>query len=108
MIFLTTLDEIKKAIKQASIGKVSGIDGFPDEILKAAGPETLDTFDNKLTSTLEEEVMQYDFSDMIVITLFKNKGKKADCGNYQSISLLSIVGKILAWVILQLHHLPCF
>ena len=57
---LPTLDEVKKAIKQTSIGKTSGFDGLPAEILKAAGSETLDTFHNILTSILEEKIMPND------------------------------------------------
>lgn len=33
-----------------------------------------------------------------IISLFKNKGERSDCGNYRGISLLSVAGKILARV----------
>ena len=35
------------------------------------------------------------------MTLYKNKGEKSDCFNYQGITLLSIVGKIFARVLLN-------
>jgi len=35
-----------------------------------------------------------------IVTLYKNKGERSDCNNYRGISLLSIVGKVFAWVIL--------
>ena len=35
-----------------------------------------------------------------IITLYKNKGEKSDCNNYRGISLLSIVGKVFARVVL--------
>ena len=41
------------------------------------------------------------FLGAIIVTLFKKKDNKADCGNHCGISLLSIAGKILAWVILN-------
>lgn len=36
--------------------------------------------------------------DALVVSIFK-KGDKADCGNYCGITLLSPIGKALAWVL---------
>ena len=38
--------------------------------------------------------------DASIITLYKNKGDCSDCNTYRGISLLSITGKMFAWVIL--------
>ena len=92
---------MKKAIKQTSIGKAPGIDGPPAEILKVAGPDTLDTFHNILNSIWEGLIMLNDFQDAIIINLFKNKGNKAEYRKYHGISPLSILGKMLAQVILN-------
>ena len=35
-----------------------------------------------------------------IITLYNNKGYRSDCNNYRGISLLSIVGKVFARVVL--------
>ena len=40
-----------------------------------------------------------DMRDSLIITLYKNKGDRSDCNNYQRISLLSIVDKIFARVV---------
>ena len=45
--------------------------------------------------------MPDDFRDALIVSLYKNKGSKADCENYRGISLLSIAGKIFARVILN-------
>ena len=45
--------------------------------------------------------MPADFRDANIITLYKNKGVKPDCGNYRGISLLSFDGKILARIFLN-------
>ena len=39
--------------------------------------------------------------DAKIVTLYKNKGERSDCNNYRGISLLSIVGKVFARVILS-------
>ena len=39
--------------------------------------------------------------DAKIITLYKNKGERSDCNNYRGISLLSIVGKAYARVLLN-------
>ena len=36
-----------------------------------------------------------------IITLYKNKGDRGDCNNYRGISLLNVVGKLLARVVLK-------
>ena len=57
------------------------MDRIPAGIYKAAGPLTLDTFHSLLINIWEED-MPKDFRDATVVPLFKNKGGKADCGNY--------------------------
>ena len=49
----------------------------------------------------EEEAIPQEFRDATIVSLYKNKGSKSDCGNYRGISLLSIAGKILARIILN-------
>ena len=38
--------------------------------------------------------------DAKVVTLYKNKGERIDCNNYIGISLISVIGKTFAWVLL--------
>jgi hypothetical protein len=39
--------------------------------------------------------------DAHIVTLYKNKGDRSDCNNYRGISLLSVVGKAFARVLLS-------
>ena len=48
----------------------------------------------------EGEVPQ-DMRDANIVTLYKNKGDRGDCNNYRGISLLSVVGKVFARVVLK-------
>ncbi|KAL8592948.1 hypothetical protein ACOMHN_050775 [Nucella lapillus] len=77
-----SLEEVHKAIQQTSSGKAPGKDGIPAEIFKTVGPVALDTFHDLLCSIWEEEDMPQEFRDATIISLFKNKGSKSDCGNY--------------------------
>ena len=49
--------------------------------------------------------MPQNMRDAKIITLCKNKGERGDCNNYRGISLLSIVGKAFARVVLHRLHL---
>ena len=62
----------------------------------------LEALHSLLTSICEEEDVPKEFRNATVVSLFKNRGSKTDCGNYRGISLLYIAGKILARVILNL------
>ena len=44
--------------------------------------------------------MPQDMRNAKIITLYKNKGDRSDCNNYRGISLLSIIGKVFARVVL--------
>lgn len=96
-----TLEEIMRAIRRTSSGKASGRDNIPAEIYKVAGPKALEYFHDIISQIWRDEKMPSDFRDALIVALYKNKGSKADCGNYRGISLLSIAGKIFARVILN-------
>ena len=49
----------------------------------------------------EEGTVPQDMRDANIIALYKNKGERSDCNNYRGISLLSIVGKAFARVVLN-------
>jgi len=96
-----TLDEVKKAIHQTSSGKAPGMDGIPAEVYKATGPIALATFHSIIHCIWEDVAIPQEFRDATIVSLYKNKGSKSDCGNYRGISLLSTAGKILARIILN-------
>ena len=96
-----TIDEVSKTIRQTSSRKSPGMDGIHAEIFKSACPVALKALHSLLTSTWEEEDVPKEFRNATFISLFKNRGSKTDCGNYQGIFLLSVTGKIPARVILN-------
>ena len=46
-------------------------------------------------------VSKKELRDATIITLFKNKGERSDCNNYRGLSLLSVIDKVFAKVILM-------
>ena len=96
-----SMDELSKALKQTNSGRASGKDGIPAEIYKAAGPRAMEVFLDIIQSIWDQEKMPEDFRDALIVALYKNKGRKADCGNYRGISLLLIAEKIFARIILN-------
>ena len=81
-------------------GRASGKDGILAEIYKTADPDALVAFHDVLL-TVWEEMMPDDFSDALIVALYKKRGSKSHCGNYRGISLLLVAGKIFARVILN-------
>ena len=90
----------KPSVRQALVEPLGWME-FLQKSSKSAGPVTLIVFYSILTSIVEEEDMPKDLRYATIVLDFKNKGHKADCGNYWGISLLSTTRKILACGILN-------
>ena len=62
----------------------------------------LDKLQDLFTNCWEKRTLQQDLRDAVMVSLYKNKGEKSDCSNYSGITLLSIAGKILACIMLNI------
>ena len=80
---------------------ISGRASGKDEIYKAAGPDALMAFLDVLLTVWEKNMMPDDFRDAQIVSLYKNKESRSDCGNNRGISVLSATGKIFTRVILN-------
>ena len=98
---LPTMEELMKAINSLPARKAPGKDGISAEIIKAAkghlAPHLLDL----LQQCWKEGSVPQDMKDSVIVTLYKNKGDRSDCNNHRGISLMSIVGKCFARVVLM-------
>jgi len=97
---LPTEEELSQAMDCLSCGKAPGKDGIPPEVLKSCKPALLQHLHELLCLCWEKGHVPQDMRDANIVTLYKNKGDRSDCNNYRGISLLSIVGKVFARVIL--------
>ncbi|XP_029645741.1 uncharacterized protein LOC115219705, partial [Octopus sinensis] len=96
-----TKEELSKAIDSLARGKAPGQDGIPAEVIQCGKPALLGHLHELLCQCWEEGSVPKDMRDANIITLYKNKGDRSDCNNYKGISLLSIVGKAFARVVLK-------
>ena len=95
-----TLEELRKAIDSLASGKAPGSDGIPPDLLKHCKTTLLHSLHVLLCQCWQEGAVPQDMRDAKIITLFKNKGERSDCNNYRGISILSVIGKVFAKVIL--------
>ncbi|KAL0195112.1 hypothetical protein M9458_008684, partial [Cirrhinus mrigala] len=97
-----TIEELGKAIDSLACGKAPDSDGISSEIIKAGKVSSLlGHLHNLLLKCWEGGIIPQDMRDAKIVTLYKNKGDRSDCNNYRGISLLSVVGKAFARVILN-------
>jgi len=90
--------EIAEAIKRLKSGKAAGPDQVAVEALKAGGSIIVNNLHKLLSRVWKEERVPNDWKLADVVPILK-KGDKTRCENYRGISLLSVVGKVLAQVI---------
>ena len=100
-----TAEELDMAIKRTKCGKAAGRNGIPPEVWKYGGAtlrnKLLQLFSNIWSTTAE---VPQDFKDATMVTIYKRKGDRAECGNHRGISLLSVAGKILAKILQHRLH----
>ncbi|XP_047500203.1 uncharacterized protein LOC125046469 [Penaeus chinensis] len=97
---MPTISEPSKAIDQLAPGKAPGSDEIPPDLIKQCQTVLLKPIYDLLCCCWAEGEVPQDMSDTKIVTLYKNKGERSDCNNYRGISLLSIVGKVYARVLL--------
>ena len=95
-----TMDELSKVIDCLAAGKAPGSDNIPPDLIKHCKTTLLHPLHKVLCQCWREEAVPQDMRDAKIVTLYKNKGERSDCSNYRGISLLSIIGKVYAWVLL--------
>ena len=87
-------------LKKLNSGKAPDINGFTSEILKCGGENMITMLHQLMTHFWEKNSVPQEWIDAVLVSLFKS-GVRDQCGNFRGISLLSIIGKILARVLLD-------
>ena len=71
-------------------GRAPGPDGIPPELLKCATGPVSHALHALFLRVWKSGKVPADWRDGIVMTLYKGKGPKTECGNYRPITLLSV------------------
>ena len=88
-------DEVASAMRKLNSGKAPDVNGFTAEIVKSGGEYMTEMIHNLMSHYWEKESVPQEWIDAILVSLHKSGGQDT-CGNFRGISLLSIVGKVLA------------
>ena len=78
-----------------------GSDEIPPELLKCALSHTTRALHSLFQRIWRCGRVPAEWKDGIIVSLYKNKGPKDECGSYRPISLLSVPGKVFSHVLLE-------
>ena len=96
-----TPEEIYSAIKYLKVEKSTGLDGLAAEFYQRGGDTITEEIVKVILHIWNTEIVPKDLKDAQIITIYKRKGDKSDCGNWREISLLSTAGKVLSKILLN-------
>lgn len=91
--------EILRCIKNLKNNKSPGLDGVLNEYIKSTSPKLLSFYAKYFNLILSTGYVPSNWSDGVIIPIYKNKGDSNDPGNYRPITLLSCVGKLFTSVL---------
>ncbi|BHF78356.1 hypothetical protein SprV_0602146900 [Sparganum proliferum] len=96
-----SLQETIRAVKQLSSEKAPGSDAIPAEVYKHGGPQLMDHLTALFQEMWRQGEVPQDLKHATIVHLYKRKGNRQVCDNHRGISLLNIVGKIFARILLN-------
>ncbi|KAI5644408.1 reverse transcriptase (RNA-dependent DNA polymerase) domain-containing protein [Phthorimaea operculella] len=95
------MDEIVKALKSMKYGKAAGYDRVSVEMPKAGEGVVASQLYLLFNLCWRSGRVPSDWCKAVIVPLYKGKGSQLDCKNYRGISLLSVVGKLYAKVLIE-------
>jgi len=95
-----TLGEVRRAIRKLRNGRAAGSDGIQPELLKYAEEPVSVSLHSLFAQVWKSGLVPAEWREGIIVSLYKGKGPRNNCGSYRPISLLSVPGKVFANVLL--------
>lgn len=94
-------EEIMKAMKSMKMGKAAGFDRVSAEMLRAGGGVVVSLLCLLFNVCWRDGRVPEDWCKAVIVPLYKGRGSSQDCKNYRGISLLSVVGKLYAKILIE-------
>ncbi|XP_050563412.1 uncharacterized protein LOC126912929 [Spodoptera frugiperda] len=95
------IDEIMSAIKSLKVGKAAGYDRITTEMLIGGGGVIASLLYLLFNKCWRSGCVPGDWAKAVIVPLYKGKGSQQECKNYRGISLLSVVGKLYAKILIE-------
>ena len=83
-----TAQEMEEAIQKLNSGKSIDMNGLLAEFFHCAGPVLTGSLTTLIQTAWRNETIPENWSNSLLVVLYKENGSKNECGNYRGISLL--------------------
>ena len=93
--------EVEVRLGKLKNGNAGGKDEVTGEMMKGGSNKVVDWLWRLCNMAFESGVVPEDWRSAMIVPLYKGKGEITECSNYRSISLLSVIGKIYAGILLN-------
>ena len=93
--------EVEVRVRKLKNGKAGGKDEIIGEIIKGGDDRVEDWIWTLCNMAFESGVVTEDWRSLVIVPLYKGKGERIECKNYRGISLLSVVVKIYAGILVD-------
>ena len=93
--------EVEKRVKKLKNGKAAGKGEVTAEMEKGGGDVMVDWIWKLCNMAFESGGVPEDLRSAVIVPLHKGKGEIIKCKNYRGLSLLSMVGKIYADILVD-------
>jgi len=94
------LHEVTRAIRRLKNTRAAGADGITAELLKGAEKPISEALHKVITNVWSTGRFPAEWKEGIIVSLYKGKESLSECSSYRSISLLSVLGKVFAHILL--------
>src|SRR5678815_1135861 len=94
-------EEVMGRVIKLKNGKSAGVDEITGEMIKNGGEMVIDWIWKLSNKAFMESIVPRDWKRAVIVPLYKDKGDKCNSRNYRGISVLSVVGKIYAGILVE-------
>ena len=91
-------EESEKAMQQLKKGKLQGVHGIPEEMVKAMGPESMNAFVKLFSNNCKTGVWPKDWLKSILVRI-EQSAQTARCDQHSTISLVGHASKVVLRVL---------